>query len=134
MAADTYLEVLGRQECLALLRTAPVGWLAYPAGDRAGLVPVNFTVDDDGVVIRTGYGAKLAAAAHHQMMTFGAGSIDGAGRTGWSVLITGRARVVDDDDPAALLLAAPEPWAPGERDSLVVVPLTEVSGRRIGRG
>jgi nitroimidazol reductase NimA-like FMN-containing flavoprotein (pyridoxamine 5'-phosphate oxidase superfamily) len=132
MGGGTYLEVLTREECLRLLPTVPVGWIAYCAY-RPQLVPVNFVVHGDEIVVRTGYGSKLAAAAHNLMMSFGVLQTDPLHRTGWSVTVTGRARLVSDrhDDLTDLELGLSEVWAPGEKTSLISIGMREVSGRRI---
>ncbi len=51
-AAGTYVELLGRDACVELLGSAPVGWLAFCDGETPRVVPVNFAVDGDEVVVR----------------------------------------------------------------------------------
>lgn len=134
MTGDAYVEVVGREECLELLASEPVGWLAWCEGETPHMVPVNFAVDAGEVLIRTGYGQKLAAAAHGQVMTFGVSSTDLGRRTGWSVTATGRAAVVDDEDErAGAWLATPSPWAPGAKEVVIAIPISEISGRRVRR-
>jgi hypothetical protein len=49
------------------------------------------------------------------------------------VTVVGRAAVVRDDVQRSRLAALPlRPWAPGRRDTLLVVDVGLVSGRRIG--
>ena len=54
---------------------------------------------------------------------------------GWSVLVTGTARLVDD--PAELERAADlgiEPWPGGRREALIRIETEAISGRRIRQG
>lgn len=131
-AEGAYFEVLPREECLRLLPTAPVGWIAYCHASWPQLVPVNFLVHHDEVVARTSYGSKLAAAAHGLAMSVGVDGLDPVTRTGWSVTVTGRARLIGDLDDLAVLEFTPlDAWAPGEKDFFISIPIGEVSGRRI---
>lgn len=134
MHAEPYISVLGKEESLLLLASTPVAWVAYCHGTRPLLVPANVVLVDGEVVFRTGYGDKLAAAARGQLLTVAASAIDARDRTGWSVTVTGRGRVLDEHVvlPDARLDGL-APWAPGEKDFYVGVPATDVSGRRIHR-
>lgn len=125
------LERLERAECLRLLATAPVAWLAYCGAGRPELTPVNFAVHDGEVVVRTGYGGKLGAAAADAVMTLGVLGADPATRTGWSVTVSGHARLAGDPLVDADL---PEPgsWVDG-RVVTIAVAIERVSGRRIVR-
>ncbi|MFI9450778.1 pyridoxamine 5'-phosphate oxidase family protein [Amycolatopsis sp. NPDC052450] len=62
MAVRQQLEVLGREQCLGLLRTVRVGRLVFVEDALPAVRPVNFRVKRDHVVIRVAGGAKLAAA------------------------------------------------------------------------
>ncbi|WP_158550686.1 pyridoxamine 5'-phosphate oxidase family protein [Geodermatophilus sp. TF02-6] len=129
-----YIEVLSRDECLQLLPTAPVGWIAHCSAGDPQLVPVNYVVHEGEVIVRSGYGSKLAAAAHGLAMAFGVDGIDPSTRTGWSVTASGPARVIGDELEVAVLgVPLVEVWAPGEKESYIAISLREVSGRRIGR-
>lgn len=132
MTAESYVEILSRDECLRLLPTVPVGWIAYCHASRPQLVPVNFVVHEGEVVARTSYGSKLAAAANELVMALGVDGIDPSAHTGLSVTVTGRARLIGDmDDLIAVELSALESWAPGEKEFFIGIRIDDVSGRRI---
>ncbi|GAA1634359.1 pyridoxamine 5'-phosphate oxidase family protein [Georgenia ruanii] len=134
MDTQPYGEVLDRGESLRLVRSVPVGWLTFCAGEEPQAVPVNFALDGDELVIRSGYGAKLAAAARGAVVALAVSALDTAARTGWSVVVRGPVRLVEDTDPdAGAWLAEPSPWAPGEKEFAVVLRAAEVSGRRLRR-
>jgi len=86
------LEVLSRSECLRLLATTPVGRVALSIGALPVVLPVNFALDGESVVFRTGPGSKLEAATRQAVVAFQADHVDLADETGWSVLLTGVAR------------------------------------------
>src|SRR5512145_59112 len=91
------LEVLSREESLALLASVPVGRVVYTDRALPAILPVNFALDiDETVVFRTGAGSKLAAATREAVVAFEVDSFDAHARSGWSVVAVGRSRVVED--------------------------------------
>lgn len=123
---------LSREECLALLASAPFGRLVLTEGALPAVLPVNFLLDPAGIVIRTAEGSSTSLA-DGSVVAFQADSVDPVRRAGWTVTVVGRATVVRDELLRSRLAALPlRPWAPGRRDTLVVVDLGLVSGRRIG--
>ena len=123
---------LSREECLSLLAGAPFGRLVITEGALPAVLPVNFLLDPAGIVIRTAEGSSTSLA-DGSVVAFQADSIDVVRQAGWTVTVVGRATVVRDELQRSRLAALPlQPWAPGRRDTLVVVDLGLVSGRRIG--
>src|SRR5450756_112674 len=59
----TGLEELDRGECLSLLEHAPLGRLAVVVAGHPLVFPVNFTLDGDAVVFRTGWSVLVLAIA-----------------------------------------------------------------------
>jgi len=128
------LLVLPRQECLRLLRAGGVGCIGLPSSGAPLLRPVNFTLQGDALVIRTGEGRILDAARRLDLVSLEIQDVDRLEHTGWSVLVSGKlAELPSDALTAALPLRA---WASGRKDRLVALTLDEVSGLRIppGRG
>jgi nitroimidazol reductase NimA-like FMN-containing flavoprotein (pyridoxamine 5'-phosphate oxidase superfamily) len=98
---------LERAECLRLLRSRSIGRLAYVA--RAGvpdIVPVNYAVEGEDVVIRTGPGPKLQAAERRELVAFEVDDLDDARHTGWSVVVVGKARRLTEQEAGALARGA----------------------------
>ena len=62
-------------------------------------------------------------------MAFEADDIDPMYHSGWSVVVTGIAREVEDPDDRATY-TTPR-WAPGQSERLVQVSIDEISGRRL---
>ncbi|MFO7252209.1 MAG: pyridoxamine 5'-phosphate oxidase family protein [Actinomycetes bacterium] len=127
------LRVLSRAECVGLLATAPIGRVVFTDRALPAVQPVNFTLDGETVVFRTGAGTRLAAAARDTVVAFEADAFDPAGRTGWSVTVIGHARAVTEPAEIERLSRLPlECWVPGGRDRFIVLPIEHITGRRIG--
>jgi hypothetical protein len=122
------LVALTRPQCRALLATRSVGRLAYVA--RAGvpdIAPVNYELDGEDLLVRSGPGPKLQAAERGDVVAFEVDDLDERARSGWSVVVVGRARRV----PAPADTAGPTPWSSGPRRHLVRITPTRVTGRRL---
>jgi nitroimidazol reductase NimA-like FMN-containing flavoprotein (pyridoxamine 5'-phosphate oxidase superfamily) len=129
------LEVLDHDECLQLLGQATVGRVAVTSAALPTILPVNFWLDRDRIVFRTGAGTKLAAATRNAVVAFEVDDFDPLDHTGWSVVVTGVARrVVDADDQDRLDTLRIARWATGLDGIVVEVSLEVVSGRRIPPG
>jgi uncharacterized protein len=126
------LEVLSREECLELLAGATLGRIGVSARALPLVLPVNFCVDGDRIVLRTGAGTKLDAASRHAVVSFEVDDIDPLFHSGWSVVVTGIAAPLGTEEELERARALPlVPWAaPGDR--YVAISLEDVSGRRIG--
>lgn len=128
------LRVLRPQECLDLLAPGGVGRVGLMSCDGIVMLPVNYAIAAGSVVFRTAPDTLLAALANAPA-SFEADHLDEAGRTGWSVLVQGRAhKVTAERDVRALEHGTRlEPWAAGARDVWVRITPARVSGRRIGQ-
>src|SRR5512139_3927707 len=133
MDSDTHgLEVLDRPECLALLRCVPLGRIVFTDRALPAVQPVNFTVHEGDVIIRTSAGSKLAAAARRAVVAFEIDEYDAASRSGWSVVIVGQAEVVSDPGENERLDSLPlDTWAPGQRNHYIRVRPEIVTGRKV---
>ncbi len=135
VATDRHgLEVLNLAQCLALLRSRPLGRLAYVDAGQPAIVPVNFLVDGSTVVLRSFSGGKLDAAVVGAPVAFEVDDHDGSGG-GWSVLVRGRADLVDDADDARRFAGQLDSWAmddPSEGTWIRIV-ADEITGRRVTR-
>jgi len=126
---------LSHDECLDLIRTTTVGRLAFVTGEQH-LLPVNFVLGGGNVYFRTMEGTVLADLAKgHDDVAFGVDHHDDLYQKGWSVTVKGATALVDDPELVAAVAAGarPRPWAPGERDVLMVLRPRQVSGRRVRR-
>lgn len=132
------LRVLSADDCYRLLATHQIGRLGVNAEHYPLIFPVNYALDQAGViVIRTDAGTKLAAA-NHGNVTFEVDEIDQRTRSGWSVLVRGLAEEVTSEHQAELIertkASGVEPWAPGDRGHWIRLIPHAISGRRIVPG
>jgi len=127
------LEILGRDECLELLESCPVGRVALTAHALPVVVPVNHRLLGEDLVFATGVGSKLLAMAKGTVVGFEVDDFDPATRSGWSVLVVGMARriVEGDDDWAAAQTLDLAPWVGHHAKYFVRLPTGRISGRRL---
>jgi nitroimidazol reductase NimA-like FMN-containing flavoprotein (pyridoxamine 5'-phosphate oxidase superfamily) len=127
-------EVLGWDECWSLLRSTSVGRLAFVMAGWPVVLPVNYAVDGQGILVRTGAGSKLNAARGQARVALEIDATDRLYRSGWSVLLFGTASEVTALDELERLAAVPlEPWARGERTSWIRIHPIQITGRRVPR-
>ncbi|MFF9088565.1 helix-turn-helix domain-containing protein [Streptomyces sp. NPDC014991] len=129
------LSELDEQECRRLLSTHGVGRIAVSTEAAPLVVPVNYSVVDDAVVLRTQPGT-VSLQAPGREVAFEVDRVDDALSQGWSVVVRGPAEVVTDPDGVRRLAerAYSTPWAGGERDVWVRIGISAVTGRRIDVG
>jgi uncharacterized protein len=129
------LEILPLDECLRLLASVPVGRVGFFVDGEIVVLPVNHAVDGQDVVFRTAYGSKLAAAEGQDLAAFEADHYDEQTHFGWSVLITGRAEMVDAEaEIQRLSQRGLHPWVGAvQRPFWIRIRPTSVSGRQTPR-
>jgi nitroimidazol reductase NimA-like FMN-containing flavoprotein (pyridoxamine 5'-phosphate oxidase superfamily) len=129
--AHPLLEVLSREQSEAHLAAGGVGRLVFIAERGPVALPVNFRFVEGDVVFRTRDAGSLVSAAG-ATVSFEVDHIDEAMSQGWSVLITGRARLVEE--PSELKQLAQlgiDPWAGGRSEAVIRIETVEISGRNI---
>ncbi len=126
------LEVISKEDCLALLRQATIGRVAVSAGAIPEIFPVHFCLIDDAIVFRAGRGTTLHKASRHAVVAFEVDDFDIDGRHGWSVLVVGPSEeVTQPEEIATAKQRLVDGWVPGARDHVLRIPLHRISGRRI---
>ena len=125
-------EVLSREECFDLLRSVPVGRIGLSMSALPVVLPVNFAVDGDRLVMRTAAGSKLDAALAGAVVAFEADQYDAETGEAWSVLVRGSASVLAaPEDVRRLADFALTSWVAEQSDQWVTISTDLVSGRRI---
>lgn len=126
------LEILGREECLRLLRTVTLGRVGITIGALPVVVPMNFRLIGDRVVLRVGLGTSLDAAILDAVVAFEADQVNQPGRGGWSVSVTGVAReITEPDEIAQMRHEHISRWMEWGADRYIAISTEMVSGRRI---
>jgi len=128
------LASMSAEECLRHLRAEIMGRVGVTWDVLPVILPVNYVVDGDRIVLRTAPGTKLCAALSHCVVAFEVDGFDSVGHEGWSVLVRGPAREVTDEAELAHLRTLPlRPWANESADHFVVIDIELLSGRRVTR-
>jgi nitroimidazol reductase NimA-like FMN-containing flavoprotein (pyridoxamine 5'-phosphate oxidase superfamily) len=125
------LQPLTRDECLALLTSKSLGRVAFTQRALPAIRPVNYALVGHHIVLQTqadGLGRRLDG----QIVAFEVDDMDSDAGTGWSVVLTGAARLLRT--PGELTRLAALPWVSlaGEgHDARVCIVPGEISGRRV---
>lgn len=128
----TGMRVLTLQDCLARLGSAPVGRVAFALDGEIAVLPVNHTLDGLDICFRTAGGSKIQAAIDGDRVSFQVDGFDPARRWGWSVLVHGRASLVEDEQEAARLVSISRPpWVAMDPESTrwIRISTRDVTGR-----
>lgn len=122
---------LSEPECWTLLQRSEVGRLAVSISDHPDIFPVNHIVDDGAVVFRSGAGTKLAASVLGKAVAFEVDGYDSEAGEAWSVVVKGRARLVENMWD---MMAADDlplfPWHRGPKPNVVRIEPDDITGRR----
>jgi uncharacterized protein len=124
-------QILSDSECWALLEHTAVGRLAVDIGGQPDIFPINFIVDDGGLVFRSAAGTKLAGAVLNRFVAFEIDGYEPGGRTAWSVVVKGQAHSIErmqevfDAEDLPLF-----PWLATDKPNFVRIEPTLVTGRR----
>jgi len=139
--APRRVEQIARDEALRLLASVPYGRVVFTLAALPAIRPVNHLVDEGDIVIRTrrltGISAALAtqAAAVEQasdlVVAYEADLIDPVERTGWSVVVTGLARQVEDPERLARIADRLQPWVDSAMDAAIAITPEIVDGIRL---
>jgi nitroimidazol reductase NimA-like FMN-containing flavoprotein (pyridoxamine 5'-phosphate oxidase superfamily) len=126
---------LSARDCERLLRSGVAGRVAVSTPTGPHIVPVNYTVVDDAIIVRTSPYSLLGTYGRDAMLAFGIDGFDNSGhRRGWSVQARGRVHAVVDRTEMERIreVAEPQPLAGGARFLYLRLRWTELSGRKLG--
>ena len=123
------LDVLDRDECLALLATTGLGRLVYTSQAMPAVQPVRFVLHGDAVLCRLPARGALFAGVFDSVVAFTADQFGPCLTSGWFVTVIGRASYVRDEDLPADV--SPPWWVPTSQERTIRVPIESISGRRI---
>jgi len=126
-------DILPRPDCLRLLATASkdglVGRLGVSTQEAPVIQPVNFAYRDRRIVLRLGRGL-MADAAAGALVAFEVDHLDRKARVAWSVLARGLATPLEEFERLGETYIAPTPLVPTPGDTILVIRLELVTGRR----
>ncbi len=124
-------EILSESECWTLLEAAAVGRLAVDIAGQPDIFPINFVVDDSGIVFRTAAGTKLAGAVLNRRVAFEIDGYEPDDRSAWSVVVKGHARAIERMQEVFDAEELPlYPWIAWDKPNFVRIEPTVITGRR----
>jgi len=120
-------------QCRERIARGGVGRVVWCVNGRPRVQPVNYTVVDDDIVFRTAPYTDLGMHVAGRPVAFEVDEIDHDTESGWSVVVHGEARVVQDpDETLRLRRSGPQPWAEGQRSLVVRLRPQRTTGRTVG--
>ena len=128
------LEILERDECLRLLAGGGTGRIGLTVRALPAILPVHFVLDGECIVVRAGAASTLAAATRSAVVAFEADGRDDEPPQEWSVVATGVAHHIDDDEEQVRLTSLALPRWGDDRSCLVSISTDHLGGRRVVAG
>jgi len=119
--------------CREKLESRTIGRLAVNIDALPVVLPVNYVLDGNSIVIRTPVGTKLGAAINETVVAFEVDHFDQEVDRGWSVLVQGRSREITGAErlERAMVLPLRPVTSNGTPDRFVEVEMEIVTGRHI---
>jgi uncharacterized protein len=124
--------ILTHFECDKLLRSHHVGRVGFLADGWPAILPVNYVMDGDTIVLRTDAGTKFASLRFGAEVAFEIDAIEPVHRSGWSVLVYGNAgEIVDPVEVAHVQELGLRAWHHGPKPFWIRIAPVLVTGRRL---
>lgn len=123
------LRELPTEECVQLLGSQRVGRIAFTDDSGPDVLPVNYVMDGEDVLIATSSYGAIARGTNEARVAFEVDDLDEYTESGWSVVVRGRA--VRETPFAPATGTRPQPWADGTRNFVLRITPDEISGRRL---
>ncbi|MGO9856644.1 MAG: pyridoxamine 5'-phosphate oxidase family protein [Acidimicrobiales bacterium] len=125
------LRELTAEQCRTHLAVGGVGRVVFSSSRGPVALPVNYEFTEEQIVFSTD-GAKASALGSAETVGFEIDRVDEVLSEGWSVLVTGSCRRIEDPDEVQRLSSLDlESWAGGDRHALLAVSPDEITGRVI---
>jgi nitroimidazol reductase NimA-like FMN-containing flavoprotein (pyridoxamine 5'-phosphate oxidase superfamily) len=120
-----------REQALRQLASVRVGRVGFTSRALPALRPVSHLVDRGNVIIRSHEGWEIVNAASTErgaVVAYEADDLDVTSRTGWSVLVVGLARLIEDPQEADRYRRDLPPLVAGDGGSVIRIYPELVSG------
>ena len=133
-AGQRRLTDLDRGEALRLLGSVSLGRIVFTQRAMPAVRPVNHILDSTGIIIRSHSGAAIiseADTARGAVVAYEADNINPNYLLGWSVVVTGIARLVRDPAELARYREALLPWVDREMDQVIRIQPEVITGFRL---
>jgi nitroimidazol reductase NimA-like FMN-containing flavoprotein (pyridoxamine 5'-phosphate oxidase superfamily) len=130
MPAQGQLRDLLEDEAIELLASVPVGRLVFTMGGLPMVRPQNHIFDDGAVVIRTHDGSATLTSVG-SIVAYEADTVDPVTQTGWSVIVTGRAVLVEEPRAVERYATKLRPWIDHEKTYVIRIDADVIHGFRV---
>ena len=133
VSSHSGIEVIPPDECRRLLSEDVIGRVAVIIGATPMILPVNYSLDGEAIIMRTMPGSRLDIGQGHA--AFEVDSFDRETQSGWSVLVTGHLEEVSwyNSKEMERVKALPvQPWAKGDRELWLRLRPEFITGRIVG--
>ena len=128
------MDDLVEEVCWHLLAGSRLGRMGFVLDGDPWVLPFNYTMHERSLVFRTTTGSMLHTLGDGAPVAVEIDNVDGAARTGWSVIARGHAwELSDPQQIASFAEGAVDPWAPGPKERWMYVVPHAISGRAISR-
>ncbi|MBW8482271.1 pyridoxamine 5'-phosphate oxidase family protein [Actinomadura parmotrematis] len=124
---------LDRAECFRRISPGGIGRVAFDDGQGPTVVPVNYAVDGETIVLRTTLNGRLDFSLNSHLrgaevrIAFEVDDITTAKKEGWSVLLRGGAHRMSPEEEATT--PSVQPWPGGDKEAHIRLTPNEVTGR-----
>jgi nitroimidazol reductase NimA-like FMN-containing flavoprotein (pyridoxamine 5'-phosphate oxidase superfamily) len=111
-------------ESLALLASVSLGRIVFTMRALPTVRPVNHILDDGQIVIRSHLGTAIVSQAdtsYGAVVAYEADDLDPVQHLGWSVSITGTAKILQDTDQIARYRGRLSPWVNDQVDDIIAI-------------
>lgn len=124
---------ISEADCWSLLGSHEFGRLAYHLVGEVSLTPVNYTSDGTRLYFRSAEGSKLLGITMNHDVAFEIDEFDE--NSAWSVVVHGRARVLEGHEADVVEALPLRPWVPTAKYFVIAIEPDQVSGRsfRLGK-
>ncbi|MGH3479466.1 MAG: pyridoxamine 5'-phosphate oxidase family protein [Nocardioidaceae bacterium] len=121
------LRALTRDEALRRLASVSVGRLVFTIAGLPAIRPVNHLVDDGAVIVRSDLGSGVSLA-EGTVVAYEADRLDSDTHTGWSVIVTGSAALVEEPAQIERYEKLIHPWVAKAMTHVIRIEAAIVTG------
>lgn len=123
--------ILTDEQCWKLLGETSIGRLAVNVNGRPDVFPVNYKIDGESLIFRTGDGTKLDAIVEDANVALESDAVSAEFGIAWSVVVKGRAEQASPESPALnSTVRGLFPWQGVGKNHLIRIVPDTVTGRR----
>ena len=125
---ETTPQTMSAAECWQALREHEFARLAFHVLGEVHITPLNYAVSGESLLFRTAQGTKLLGVVMDAPVALEVDEL--SEDSAWSVVVRGRARVLEGDEASRPDSVPLRPWVGRDKDVVVEITPSEVSGRR----